>query len=103
MRANWSYIFSCNLFVGNCSISRNDHFSVRSFDEADGNARDVGQVDALVGKLLGHKAKKLPYLLLSHGLPGDMDNIETMNGRPAKQLAGRDQSISCLGLTFCAR
>jgi len=41
---------------------------------------DPVAVDTIGSKLLGHKPKKLPYLTLSNGLLGNMDNIEILNG-----------------------
>ncbi|MHC4510044.1 MAG: DUF362 domain-containing protein [Planctomycetota bacterium] len=41
---------------------------------------DPVAVDTIGSQLLGHNPKKLPYLTLAHGLLGDMDNIEILNG-----------------------
>ena len=40
---------------------------------------DPVAVDTLGSKLLGHDPKKMPYLTLSHGLHGSMDNIEIIS------------------------
>ena len=41
---------------------------------------DPVAVDTVGSKLLGHNPRKLPYLTLSDGLHGEMDNIEVLNG-----------------------
>ena len=41
---------------------------------------DPVAVDTVGSKLLGHDPKKLPYLTLSDGLHGQMDNIEIVRG-----------------------
>ena len=41
---------------------------------------DPVAVDTVGSRLLGHDPRKLPYLTLSHGLLGDMDNIEILKG-----------------------
>ncbi len=41
---------------------------------------DPVAVDTIGSKLLGHNPKKLPYLTLSDGLHGKMDNIEIVTG-----------------------
>lgn len=41
---------------------------------------DPVAVDTIGTQLLGHNPKKLPYLTLSNGLHGDMDNIEILPG-----------------------
>jgi uncharacterized protein (DUF362 family) len=41
---------------------------------------DPVAVDTIGSKLLGHNPKKLPYLTLSDGLHGEMDNIEIVTG-----------------------
>jgi len=41
---------------------------------------DPVAVDTVGSKLLGHDPKKLPYLTLSDGLHGQMDNIEIVTG-----------------------
>ncbi|UCC97760.1 MAG: DUF362 domain-containing protein [Phycisphaerales bacterium] len=41
---------------------------------------DPVAVDTIGSQLLGHNPKKLPYLTLAHGLLGDMDNIEILDG-----------------------
>ncbi len=41
---------------------------------------DPVAVDTIGSKLLSHNPRKLPYLTLSNGLLGNMDNIEIING-----------------------
>jgi uncharacterized protein (DUF362 family) len=40
---------------------------------------DPVAVDTVGSKLLGHDPKKMPYLTLSHGLLGSMENIEIIS------------------------
>ena len=40
---------------------------------------DTVAVDTIGSKLLGHDPKKMPYLTLSHGLHGSMENIEVIS------------------------
>lgn len=41
---------------------------------------DPVAVDTLASKMLGHNPKKMPYLTLSHGIHGSMENIEIISG-----------------------